>query len=63
VLSADQKSYPHTDAANRGANCQDNDVSEGGDEDTSEYKPHAMDPDPGSIEVICASANKRVYCG
>ena len=54
VLSADQKSNPHTDAVNHDDDHPDNDMGEGdedededGDEDTTEYEPHAMGPDPG----------------
>jgi hypothetical protein len=51
VLSADQKSNPHSDAANHDADYMDNNMSEEDkdedrDKDTTEYGPHAMDPDP-----------------
>jgi hypothetical protein len=51
VLSADRKSNPHSNAANHDADHADNDMSEEDededrDEDTTEYGPHAMDPDP-----------------
>ncbi|KAF2817575.1 uncharacterized protein BDZ99DRAFT_19149 [Mytilinidion resinicola] len=51
MLSADQKSNPHSDAANYDANHADNhmgeeDEDEDADEDTTEYRPHAIGTDP-----------------
>ncbi|KAF2815598.1 uncharacterized protein BDZ99DRAFT_470961 [Mytilinidion resinicola] len=51
MLSADQKSNPHSDAANHDANHADNhmgeeDEDEDAGEDTTEYRPYAMGTDP-----------------
>ncbi|KAF2804376.1 uncharacterized protein BDZ99DRAFT_502583 [Mytilinidion resinicola] len=53
VLRADQKSNPHSDAANHNAGHpdthmgeEDEDEDKNTDEDTTEYKPHAMGTDP-----------------